>query len=269
MVGEINELLLNPDTSADDLSAVICRDPGLTAKLLRLVNAAYYGFHRQLTSVSLAITMLGFEEVQSLAMAAAVMGMWDNDAGNPVVRERLWEHSILVARLARAIGAQAKVEAEVPDLFVAGLLHDIGKIVIEREFPEQYADVMEIQITTGDSAREIEERVFAVRHEEVGAWLLERWQLPGLLVDGVGAHHAPEGATEAPVLAALLRLANALAHFDEAAEEGAKNAVGDDGGESAESSGGIAPEWLEPLGVTLRDLLAIRQRIVRGPGARS
>jgi putative nucleotidyltransferase with HDIG domain len=265
IVSEINELLLDPNTSADDLSALICRDPGLTAKLLRLVNAAYYGFHRQLTSVSHAITMLGFDEVQSLAMAAAVMGMWDNAKGDPAVREQLWEHSILVAQLARAIGAKSRPQAEVPDSFVAGLLHDIGKIVIEHEFPERYADVVEIQTTTGDPAREVEESIFALRHEEVGAWLLERWQLPSLLVDGIGAHHEPESAAEAPTLARVLQLADAVAYVEqlEGDGEGAQ--------QTAESESGVAAirAWGEGLGIDLQELAAVRERVVRGPGRRS
>lgn len=210
IVGEVNDLLMEPDVSAADLSDVICRDPTMAAKLLRLVNTAYYGFSRQINSVSHAINMLGLDEVQSLALAAAVMGMWDENHGNRGLCEFLWQHSIETGRIAKAIAAASSVPVEVDDVFICGLLHDIGKIVLEREFPNEYADIAEIQTTTGQQTNEVELDLLSTTHEEVGAWLLDRWQLPHLLVEAVRWHHDPDNAERAPVVAKVLKLADAL-----------------------------------------------------------
>ena len=211
VINEINVLLLDPTTSAADLSEVICRDQSLTAKLLKLVNAAYYGFHRQITSIQQAVSLLGFEEVRSLALAASVMGMWDDTKGDPELRARLWDHSIAAGRVAREIAIVSPSSAEVADVFIGGLLHDIGKVVLQIEFPTEFAEAMERLALTDEGSIEVESELLGAGHDEVGAWLLDRWQLPLELVDAVRWHHAPERAETAPVLAAVLRVATDLA----------------------------------------------------------
>ncbi|MAE71772.1 MAG: hypothetical protein CME06_15045 [Gemmatimonadetes bacterium] len=245
VINEINALLLDPTTSAGDLSEVICRDQSLTAKLLKLVNAAYYGFHRQITGIQEAVSLLGFEEMQSLALAASVMGMWDNSMGDPELHARLWDHSIAAGRVAREIAIVSPRSAEVADVFIGGLLHDIGKVVLQIEFPTECAEAMERLSPENQSSTEVETGILGVGHAEVGAWLLDRWQLPLELVDAVRWHHAPECAETAPVLAAILRAATDLARC--LSEERELDSAG-----------------LEPLGMEERHVLEISDRLVAG-----
>ncbi len=212
VINEINTLLLDPATSASDLSEVICRDQSLTAKLLKLVNAAYYGFHRQITGIRQAVALLGFEEVQSLALAASVMGMWDDAPSGNDARQRLWDHSLDAARIAREVALVSPAAPEVAEVFIAALLHDIGKVVLQIEFPQAWQKVVEEPHDAAERSSEVEIEVLGVAHEEVGAWLLDRWRLPLELVDAVRWHHEPSNAEIAPVLAAVLQASSSLAH---------------------------------------------------------
>jgi len=198
VLAKILSIVGNDSAGTRQLVEVIEKDQTLTAKLLRLANGAFFGQSRRVATVPRAILLLGFSTVRNLALGVKV---WDAlGAGVSTDRlEVLWEHSVTVAMCARVLGG--RLHACDPDeAFTAGLLHDIGRLVIATRFRGLYWEVAE---DGGEPRAEAEQATFGVTHAEVGAWLLEAWRLPPTIVESVRLHHMPDPRGELPSILAL------------------------------------------------------------------
>jgi len=202
-------------TNARHLVDVIERDQALTGKILRLANSAFFGQSRRVATIPRAILLLGFSTVRNLALGVKV---WDTLAGGVAKKrlEDLWVHSVSVAVATKLLSARL-CDGDPDEGFTAGLLHDVGRLVLAARFKDAYWSAVEGDGTT--PVDEIERSHFGVDHAEVGSWLFEAWNLPPGIVEAVRRHHDPDLK---PGVSGLLGAANRLLHVVGLAEHGAE-----------------------------------------------
>ena len=172
------------ENSFKTLSKIVEQDPSLTMQLLGLANTAIYGQQARVASASRAISVVGTATLKRLALCAFVKEGWKSDAR----REQFWRHSIAVA-FGTAFLAGCSVVVSPDDAFSAGLLHDVGVLVLETVLPGDYPEV-ESRIAATVSRADAEQDLFDVDHTQAGAWFADRWQLPGTLIEGIDGHHS-------------------------------------------------------------------------------
>jgi len=206
-VGKVLEICSRPDTAPNDLNKVISLDPVLTGQVLKLINSAYYSLMNKVTSLTRAIIMLGLNTVKNLALSTAIIrcvGQAKKSKALPI--KDFWEHSIGVGVMAKLLAAERGMPlAEREEYFVAGLLHDLGKI----PFGDEYTEVL-TQVRTEQQALIILEKKFLeIDHEEVGEMIASKWKLNAVITDAICHHHSPELAQpEHQALVATVALAD-------------------------------------------------------------
>ncbi len=217
VLGKILVTAADPDASALDLGKHIAADQSLSATLLKLVNSAYYGFFRQITSITHAIVILGFVEVRNLTLTATVFRTMGNGKG-AYDRMQLWRHSLATAMAAERIVKSLNMDRE--GVFESALLHDIGKVTLDMLYPELFGVVARQAMDTGLSLRLVEREIFGLDHAEVGELLGNHWNLPNSVVSAIRFHHQPELASSNEHLVALISLANYLSYKAELGDPG-------------------------------------------------
>lgn len=204
VVQKLASMIGRTNVSAEEIGALIEKDQVLSAKVLRLANSPFYGFPSRIASVAHAVVVLGLSVVKGLTLCATAFDMMKNAGMND-----LWRHSLGVAITAHILGAKAGVKNP-EEVFVGGLLHDIGKVVLYVKWP----DVGQ-QITAGrkDNARslmETEHELFDLTHADVGGWLATAWHLPTSLREPILHHHHPAAAQDAKLQTAIVHVADVL-----------------------------------------------------------
>jgi len=188
---KITALVNNPQASAKDLSGVITDDQVLTARLLRLVNSSFYGFPQRIATVTNAIVLLGFDAIRNLLLTTSIFGVFSKKSDiNGKQLERYWDHALGCAVGAKIIGNCIKYDNE-EELFVAGLLHDIGKIVEILFIPEEFEKVRQHAETEKTLIHEAEEIILGYNHTDIGELLAQKWNLPEKLSHVIAFHHSP------------------------------------------------------------------------------
>jgi putative nucleotidyltransferase with HDIG domain len=176
------------DANVRELGTLIARDQSLTARLLRLANSAFFAIRTRVTSINHAVTLLGFSRVRDIALGLSVWGALDGkDPAGRRYRRRMWIHSATVAAAAKVLCERTGGDGATA--FTAGLLHDVGKLVLGLRLGQSYWALLDEAVERGDSAAAIEREAFGCHHATVGGWLLQLWQLPPALVDPVALHH--------------------------------------------------------------------------------
>ncbi|MDQ1397844.1 MAG: hypothetical protein QOG64_3103 [Acidimicrobiaceae bacterium] len=206
MPAQADELLrvaTDGDPEPRALLAIIERDPVLAAMVLRLVNSARYGLPRDIAELRQAVVLLGVPELRTLALAASMGALFSPGDGDLPD----WDHAFSTACAARAL-AEELAPAHTEAAFVAGMLHDIGHLVISSSLAEAFP-VVELNAATGRDRLALEDSVFGATHAELGAALAEHWSIPAHLVDAVADHHDPAPALR-PSLGTLVFAAEAL-----------------------------------------------------------
>ena len=200
-------------TNASDIAKTISNDPALSSKILKVANSAYYGFSQEIFNLKLAMPLLGHNMVKSLALSIGVIQSLPSGRRSPNFSdEGLWVHSLAVATLMQELGKRFRKGGKAEHLFIIGLLHDIGKIVLNQYFGELFQEALEEVHNEGIAGLHIaESRLIGFDHGKIGAMLLTRWKFPDLISSSIAVHHqieTPEGTNGLDV--AMLRVANAL-----------------------------------------------------------
>lgn len=213
-LGSINKalqgLLLVEHRYTAHIAEIIRRDPSLTSRLLRLVNSVYYGLSTPVNSIEEAVFYLGVRQIRQLAMVTPVIEDFQRLARQCDFPWReFWQHCIGVAILTREVTTSINVQTDDSD-YVAGLVHDVGKIVMAWTFPDHFAEIHRQAAAGARDLVEIETEVLGIDHCELGALYLERHHLPELMVNSARHHHHPEQATQFPQVIAAVQIADLL-----------------------------------------------------------
>jgi HD-like signal output (HDOD) protein len=210
---QLNKALENEDVSTQDIGDIVQQDMGMTAKILKLVNSAFFGLRRTIETAHEAVAYLGIETVKTLVLANGIFGEALHFRTRAFTMDELWLHSLSVASGAKAIAASEHADRSVQqEAFVGGILHDVGILVLAANFPENYDRVADLVIQEQITIPAAEQTEFSVTHAEVGAYLLGLWGIPSPILRIVSMHHSPElsgGAGFSALLA--VHAANVLA----------------------------------------------------------
>ncbi|WP_338669086.1 response regulator [Pseudodesulfovibrio methanolicus] len=208
---EIRDELAKPEPSIDRIADSITQDVGLMAKILKLVNSPFFGLPSHIDSMHKAITMLGLETIKALILSTHLFTSYDGHALSGLKLNMLWEHCFRVANIARLIAECDKADKNViVNCRMAGLLHDVGKLILINFFPERYGQVLETVRKSGGPVYQVERQVFGTTHAEMGAYLMGLWGMSSEVVHAIGYHHdhRPSGGYIPNVITA----ANAIDH---------------------------------------------------------
>lgn len=213
MPASISEVIMacdDQDMTVGQLSQVILRDQSLTANILRLANSAFYGHARRVTTVTEAIVLLGFSAIKSLAISSHTARLLDRElAGYGMARGELWRHSLSVAFVSRRIAVEVRL-APVEEAFVAGLLVDVGKVILSSRMESAFEAVSTEALESGRPFHEVEHELLGFDHAELGALVAREWGLPPELEEAIRTHHDPGQAQIRPQLAACVHIADAM-----------------------------------------------------------
>jgi putative nucleotidyltransferase with HDIG domain len=210
VAARVMELVERDDTSVRELQQAVASDQALAATILRTANSVFYSFDQKISTLSHAIVILGFRAVQSMAVAAASRSLFAKRGGRFGPRERLlWEHSFGCAMACRQIARIVGFEKE-ETAFLAGLLHDVGRAVLNQVVPHVYARVFEIAERERRPFVDVEREQLGFDHGHVGALVAQKWSFPRDLVDAIARHHAPEARTAPGRLSAILAAADEI-----------------------------------------------------------
>jgi HD-like signal output (HDOD) protein len=202
-VAKILELVESPNATATELDRYISSDPALAAKILRVVNSAYYGLSKQVGTTSHAIVILGFRQIQNLVLSMAAMSLIKaRSAAMAETQMRFWRHSYGAAAATSAIAELAGRPASEKDRAVVGaLLHDLGVLFLYSNFTDLYTAVLKHADATGKTLDQSEEELLGIAHPEVGEILTSAWRFPDYLVHLIRHHQGPFESKPEPVLA--------------------------------------------------------------------
>lgn len=211
---EIAEALQSSSSTTQSIAEIVSKDPPIAAKLLQLANSAYFGFSRKVFSVTEAVQLLGASVIQSLAMAVPIFSSFSRQKCPQFPLDQIWEHSVQTGIISRRICSQHLGDPFLGEqAFCAGLVHDLGKIILADNLPKEYGEILQEARDQKLSLSEVERKHFNATHAEVGAYLLAIWGIPVPLVESVANHHTPARCgTSEFCLAGIVHLANALQH---------------------------------------------------------
>ncbi len=212
----VNEMVNNSQCSMTKVAEVISQDPGLTMRVLRMANSPAYGISKEIDSVAKAVTVIGTERVRDIALATSAVETFDGIPNDLLSMDDFWMHCIYCAIIAKYLGSKTKVKN--PDgLFVAGLLHDIGQLVLFKELPELSRKSLEyiLDDTEDTELYTVEQEFIGFDHTMVGSALAENWHLTPMLIEVIGAHHEIQKAKDYKQESAIVKIANTLAVMTE------------------------------------------------------
>ena len=204
----IMAIITDEESSAKELAAEIRNDQALTAKILKIVNSAYYGFYRQISNIDEAVVILGFKEVRSISLAITVFGLFQERKNNYFDRRGFWKHSVITAVLADMLSEA--FPQSYPEAFTAGLLHDLGYGVLDQYFPQEWQQICEETEKRQVHKLKVEREILGTDHAEIGFWVAEQWNFPPDLCQGIRYHHEPSRCEVAPQLAGIVHLSDIL-----------------------------------------------------------
>ena len=209
---KINELLGDERASLDDFAAVVIRDPALTARLLRLVNSSFYGLRSRVDTVSRAVALLGMRELQKLVCAVSAIEKFSRLSSAVTNMNAFWRHGVYTGLMAQALAKRLGV-LHPERLFVAGVMHDLGTLLINHRYPEIAEETIRAARGDEQQLQRFEAEELGFDHAQLGSLMLENWRLPATIVDAIACHHEPGRAAQNALDAAILNVADVIANF--------------------------------------------------------
>jgi len=210
IVFELNEVMANPLVSSEQIAQVISKSPSLTAMLLRIVNSAFYSFACKIDKVSLAVTLIGTREISGLALGISIISIFKKIPRDVIDMHSFLKHSLACGTIARLLAAQSNWP-HTEQLFVSGLLHDLGRLILYNYFPEQAGRILARARSSLQLLHTTESEFLGCDHARIGQKLLKQWNLPLILENNVLHHHCPSDAPH-PLPAAIVHLADLTAN---------------------------------------------------------
>ena len=190
---EIMEELQTPDASINKIGQIIAKDLGMTTKILQLVNSAFFGIPRHISSPEQAVSLLGLDTVKALVLTVGVFSKFDKIKLSGFSIEKLWTHSTITGTYSKEIAKAENIDKNlIDDSFMAGLLHDVGKLVLASSFSDSLIRIVDSSRDQNLSFYEAEYQILGTTHAEIGAYLLGLWGLPNSIVEAVAFHHMPQ-----------------------------------------------------------------------------
>ncbi len=212
IVTKVMAVTANPESSASDLMQAILPDQSMCATILKVANSAFFGIPREVSTLERAVVVMGFEEIKNIIIGKAIFSSFPK-----MTRETrhtvglFWEHTFTCGLAAKIIGEQLRISPS--ELFIAGLIHDIGKLAMFLTFPEQYPILQEISSNPLFNSISLERQNFSASHDQVGLWLAQKWLLPEQLVTAIGYHHSPNEADCHRQYALIVQVADILSRM--------------------------------------------------------
>ena len=208
VVQQIQKLIANGNATMSQIATVVARDQATSARVIRLINSAFYGVRSRVTSIQQAIIMLGLNTVKNLVTGIAVVRAFEqNNQPSLFDREKFWLHTFGCAMGAKALAVRIR-RGEPEDFFLAGLLHDLGILILDQYFHREFVEVLQACVARRIPYIEAERAVLGITHCEAGEFLARRWKMPEVLIDTIRLHHAPlsgngDNAADRTVIAAV------------------------------------------------------------------
>lgn len=216
---ELDEAIRTMRVSASHISTIISKDTGLTARLLRIVNSAFYSFPRRIDTISRAVIIVGTQQLRDLALATSIISSFRDVPEEHLTVESFWKHSIACGIAARTIAGYFK-EPNIERFFVSGILHDIGRMVLVTKNPELAGRIFRTAAETGTPLHRVEYDMMGFDHATLGGELIRLWQLPRSFEEIIGCHHFPNQATAFALEASVIHCADAIVHAMELGNSG-------------------------------------------------
>ncbi|HOW18772.1 MAG TPA: response regulator [Phycisphaerae bacterium] len=192
LYAEMVRLLQSPNTSVEEVSRLIAQDVGMTAKILQLVNSAFFGLRRRVSNPSEAAVFLGLDTIKALVLSVQIFSLFERPAMRGFALETVWKHSLATATAAKHLAATEKLDrASVEHAFLGGLLHDAGKLVLATNIRDRYAETIALANQRKIPLWQAERETLGATHAEVGAALLGIWGLPDPILEVIAFHHEP------------------------------------------------------------------------------
>jgi len=210
IVNELNDMTADPYASANDIAEIVNKSPSLTAILLKIVNSAFYSFPAKIDTVSRAVTLIGSKEITGLALGLSTMQVFKDVPEDIMDMKAFLRHSLLCGLICRIIASQKNMP-QTEQMFVSGLLHDIGRLIIYKYFPDQANAILKAAFDSGQSLYGMEKDLIGCRHAEIGKLLLKNWKLSHALEGNVSYHHRPSQAAD-PVEAGIVHMADIISN---------------------------------------------------------
>lgn len=209
---KVIQMVNDPGSNASTISGVVSQDPGLTVRLLKIANSAFYGLQREVTTVAHAIAIIGIAQLRNLVLSTSCVQAFDKIPNHIVTMDNFWTHSLYCAIAAKLI-AEKHCPRQKDELFTAGLLHDIGSLILYHKVPEKVQEILELLESTVDDLelQEVEKQLLGFDHAELGLELAKLWSLPVDLQEAIGYHHDPEKSENSIQAVYIIHIANSLA----------------------------------------------------------
>jgi len=208
IVFELNDAISDPSSSAANVAQVVSKSPSLSARLLQIANSSFYGFPSKIDSISRAVTLIGNREISSLALGVSALTIFQDISKNLIDMRQILKHSFACGIISRIFAAQKNIP-QTEQLFVSGLLHDIGRLVVYRYFPGHAKRLWTRSAESGKLLYHEEPACLGCRHTDIGKFLLRKWKLPPALENNVAYHHRPSMAPN-PVHAGIVHVSDIL-----------------------------------------------------------
>lgn len=215
----LDEAINHPRSSITDIAKIISEDQGLTARVLKLANSPLFGYFSKIESITQAVTIIGVQQVRDLALALSVMDVFKGIPEDIVNMQQFWRHSITTGLTARLL-ATSQREANLERFFVAGILHDVGRLVMFSKLPDLCREMLEECRAASRLLYQVERERLGFDHADVGGSLLRRWKIPPRIAEPVEFHHCCRGAKQYPREASILHFADIIAHALEIGSSG-------------------------------------------------
>lgn len=243
VVTKVIALADSPTVSGQQVAEVVGKDQSMVTAILKIVNSPFYGLNRRVSSINHAVILLGYRTVRNIALSTSLVNAFSGAGHDPRFdRRRFWAHSIFTASAARLVAKkQRNLDAE--EAFLAGLIHDMGRIVFDHHFPKEFGLAFDIAESREIALHEAEKLVLGLDHAELGNLIAQKWNFPPQIAEAIAVHHDPQVALDTSDLAVCIYLANILSHI---AEERVPDAIELD---TADDDEGDADTMIERIDV--------------------